>query len=199
MLPVVCIVVNEAREYAQPTQETTEGERHMSNANAGTESTVAIAPSGATKYRAATRKRLVEEGGYDFDQISTSVDQFTKDGVTAQFFHGSKDTMVAAEIHDGDAPNEVIREGKQKLERAIAKLLGEVHVEGSRWILSKSDEKELPPLGVGYSLIKVIDLTPVVEAEAEEEVVVEVTDEKVTEEPAPVKKPVRRTRTRKTA
>ena len=112
--------------------------------------------AGATKYRVGTRERLTA-AGWVFTQKSTGTDEYTKDGVVAQFFHGAKNTMTAAEISDGKAPTVIINDGKLKLERAIAKLLGE---DPKPWYMTDAELKTLPPLGKGNGLIAVIEAAP---------------------------------------
>ena len=109
-----------------------------------------IALTGATKYRVGTRARL-QAAGFTFAQVAGGVDEYRKGGVVARFTHGAKNTMTAAEIMDGKGPNTVINDGKLKLERAIAALLGE---SPAPWYMTDAELKTLPPLGKGDALIK---------------------------------------------
>lgn len=115
--------------------------------------------AGATKYRIGTRERLTK-AGFVFTQPSTGVDEYTKGGVTAQFFHGAKNTMTAAEISDGKGPNVVIRDGQLKLERALAALLLGDEDKATPWYMTPDELKTLPPLGKGNGLIAVIEAAP---------------------------------------
>lgn len=123
----------------------------MSNNNT---ETVTVAPlKGGTRYRVGTRV-ILQKLGFVFEQKTGAIDEYSKDGLTAQLFHASNNNLSRAEISDGKGPVVEIKDGKLKIERTLARLIHGDEDKAKAWYMTDADTRALPPLGSGDALIK---------------------------------------------
>lgn len=133
----------------------------------------------ATKYRVAIRDIAVANG-WTFDQLSTSLDQFTKGDDVIVVAHGPSNLISTAERRIGDKGHDVVsRSGK--MFQVQAWLTGQPDPDHTRYIRLSAEQVRKYESGQGIAKIARIDLP----------------EDKAVVVAAPATKPAKKTATRK--
>lgn len=94
--------------------------------------------SRATKYRVAVRI-LAVEAGFEFEQLSSTVDRFTKGELVITAHHSAKDFLTRAERSDGKHYDAIVPATQLKIERVKAWIEGADPKNVDRWTLPRSE------------------------------------------------------------
>lgn len=108
----------------------------------------------ATKYRVAIRDIAISHG-WEFTQIATSTDRFTKGGATIDVHHGPSNLITVAEKVDGKSITKTSRSGK--MFDVQAWLTGTPDPDRTNYIRLTEEQIRAYESGQGKAKIAVID------------------------------------------